>query len=225
LAAAAQQAYRQADTLYQKEPRSLQAGWGLGRACFDLAELAGTSAERAALAQQGMAACRRALTQATNCAPAHYYLGLNLGQLARTKGLGALKLVGQMERELSAACDLDEHFDYAGADRSLGLLYRDAPALGSIGSRTKARQHLQRAVELAPNYPENRLNLAETQLKWGDHKDAASELKSLEEEWSAAHAAFAGPAWASNWADWEPRLQKLKKKLEQPPKTLESPHH
>ena len=39
------------------------------------------------------AACRQALAQGSNSAPAHYYLGMNLGQLARTRGLSALKLV------------------------------------------------------------------------------------------------------------------------------------
>jgi hypothetical protein len=71
-----------------------------------------------------------------------------------------------MEREFSLARKLDEHFADAGPDHNLGLLYRDAPALGSIGSRAKARQHLQRAVELAPQYPEKRLNLIEAYLKW-----------------------------------------------------------
>src|SRR5204863_9133981 len=98
----------------------------------------------------------------------HYYLGMNLAQLAQTKMLGALKIVTQMEREFSIVRDLDEEFDQAGADRNLGLLYRDAPAIGSIGSRGKARQHLEHAVKLAPPSPENRLNLIETYLKWGE---------------------------------------------------------
>jgi hypothetical protein len=92
---------------------------------------------------------------------------MNLGQLARTKGLSALKLVDQMEGEFTRARDLDEHLDYAGPDRSLGLLYRDAPVIGSVGSRTRAREHLRRAVEVAPQYPENRLSLIEAYLKVG----------------------------------------------------------
>ena len=62
---------------------------------------------------------------------------MNLGQLARTRGLSALKLVDQMEREFTRARDLDEHLDWAGPDRNLGLLYGDAPVIGSIGSRTR----------------------------------------------------------------------------------------
>ena len=65
---------------------------------------------------------------------------MNLGQLARTELLGALKLVKEMEREFKTAADLDKQFDYAGPERCLGLLYRDAPGWpASIGSRRKAR--------------------------------------------------------------------------------------
>src|SRR5205085_8577123 len=128
-------------------------------------EFATNSAQRAELADQGIAACRELLAREQNSGPGHYYLGMNLGQLARTKGIGALKIVTQMEREFKAARELDETLDQAGSDRNLGLLYRDAPALGSIGSRSRAKQHLERAVELTPDYPENRLDLIEAFLK------------------------------------------------------------
>jgi hypothetical protein len=221
--ATAQQAFQEAQTRYQHEPQSSPAAVDFSRACFDLAEFATNSTQRAELAEQGMAASRRALALISNSAPAHYYLGMNLGQLARTKGLGALKLVNQMEREFALARQLDEHLDYAGPDRNLGALYRDTPVIASIGSRTKARQHLERAVELAPEYPENHLNLTESYLKWGYRAEAQRQLKALEETWPPARAKLTGPRWASSWADWEPRFEKLKKKLQEPSKTLESP--
>jgi tetratricopeptide (TPR) repeat protein len=133
--------------------------------------------------------------------------------------LGALKIVGQMEREFSLVRELDPKFDQAGADRNLGLLYRDAPSIGSIGSRTKAKECLKRAVALAPQYPENRLNLIETYHKWGDRPDAQRELKALEEIWPRARKNFTGEAWEGSWADWEPRLKKLQKQLEDAPKS------
>jgi tetratricopeptide (TPR) repeat protein len=222
-AAAARQALHQAKARSQIEPNSVQAGWQLGRAYFDLAEFATNSAERAELAQEGIAACQHALAQASNSAPAHYYLGLNLGQLARTRILGALKLVSQMEGEWLIARALDERLDYGGPDRSLGLLYRDAPTIGSIGSRSKAREHLQRAQDLVPDYPENRLNLIETELKWGNRKDAQRDLKLLKEALPAARTSFPAEAWAESWADWENRVQTLRKALEEPSKVLESP--
>jgi tetratricopeptide (TPR) repeat protein len=148
---------------------------------------------------------------------------MNLGQLAQTRGIGALKLVTQMEREFKAARDLDESFDNAGPDRNLGLLYREAPSLVSIGNRTHAKKHLERAIELAPDYPENRLNLLEAFVKWNDRNGVRRELKALEELWPRARINLAGESWAGSWADWEERLQKTRKKLEEPPKTIESP--
>jgi hypothetical protein len=206
--------YEQAERRYQNKPDEAEAAWQFGRACFDLAEFATNRTERAALAEQGISACRPLVARQPNLAPAHYYLAKSLAQLARTKGLAALMLVGEMEREFSLARKLDAPFDYAGADRHLGLLYRDAPAIGSIGSRAKARQHLQQAVTVAPDYPANRLNLIESCLKWGDRSGAQRELAVLEKEWSRARTNFVGVAWAASWADWQPRLKKVQAKLQ-----------
>ena len=206
--------FLEAKANYQAHTDDTELTWKFARTAFDFADYATNNNQRAALANEGINACRKALEHATNSAPLHYYLSLNLGQLARTKSLGALKLVGQMEREFNAARQLDEHINYAGPDRGLGLLYRDAPSFGSIGSRTKARQHLMRMVELEPNYPENRLLLAETLARWGDNDAALEQVKALEKLWDAAHAQFQGDAWASSWDDWNDRFQKLKKHLE-----------
>jgi hypothetical protein len=150
---------------------------------------------------------------------------MNLGQLARTKSFGALKLVDEMEREFIITVALDEHFEYGGPHRSLGLLYRDAPVIGSVGDRGKAREHLQRAVELVPDFPPNRLCLIESMLKWGDRKGAARELKALEEVWPGAQTALTGVVSAWRWTEWEGRLKKVKKKIEEAHKPLETPRH
>ena len=222
-AAYAQRSFLAAQARSRDAPGEATAAWKFARACFDLADFATNKTQRASLAEQGITACQQALARETNSAPAHYYLGMNLGQLAQTKGLAALKLVKQMQREFIRAHDLDERFDWAGPDRSLGLLYRDAPTLGSIGSRSKARAHLKRAVELAPQYPENRLNLIEAYLQWGEPKSAQRELPSLLQVWPGARTNLVGAAWAASWADWEARLKKLREKVEPPPKTLGAP--
>jgi tetratricopeptide (TPR) repeat protein len=172
------------------------------------------NAERAALAVQGIDACRQALAHDPKSAPAHFYLGMNLGQLARTKLLGALPLVGEMEHAFQTAAALNERFGEAGPDRCLGLLYFEAPAIGSIGSRTKARKHLERAAELVPGFPENRLNLGEAYLKWREKKLLRREVEALEKIWSTARTNFAGAEWEAAWLDWEQRRDNLRKKAE-----------
>jgi hypothetical protein len=220
----ARQTFEQAKREYEAHPNEPEPAWHFARAAFDSAGAAANNTDRAGFAQQGITACKQALAQNTNLAQLHYYLALNQGQLARTRGLSALKLVDQMEVEFIRAIELDASFDHAGAERSLGMLYRDAPALASIGSRSKARVHIQRAVELAPGYPENRLILIESELKWGDRKRARSELKLLEDSWPHAHSELSGLEWAGGWSDWTERLEKVKKTLEEPAR-IESPHH
>lgn len=209
----AEQTFQRAQQLYESQPQDVQAAWEYARACFDLADFATNNAQRARVAELGIAAARQALERDSNSAAAHYYYGMNLGQLAHTKLLGALKLVGQMEREFQRALALNESFDHAGADRNLGLLYRDAPSVGSVGDRAKAREHLLRAVELAPDFPENQLNLIEAYLKWGRRDDARQQLKKLEAILPQARAKFTGPASAPDWADWDHRIEVIKQRL------------
>jgi tetratricopeptide (TPR) repeat protein len=223
VAALAARNLHEAQEHYRKEPLSIEAAWQFARACFDVADAATNKAQRAEAANQGIAASKQALARESNSAPLIYYYGMNLAQLAQTKLLGALKIVHQMEREFLLVRALDEHFDYAGADRNLGLLYRDAPSLGSIGDRAKAREHLLRAVELAPLYPENRLNLIETYSKWHERDAASRQLKALEELWPEARASLTGAAWAASWADWDQRLKQVKNKIGEPSKPLEAP--
>jgi tetratricopeptide (TPR) repeat protein len=210
----AKRLFDETQATYRRDTNNVEAAWQFARATFDLANLATKSSERAQIAEQGIAVAREAVARASNSAPAHYYLGMNLAQLAQTKFLGALKIVNEMEKEFSIVRELDAKFDDAGADRNLGLLYRDAPAIGSIGSRPKAREHLQNAVKLAPDSPDNRLNLLETYLKWGEKESAGKELTALEEMWPRARARLTGEEWEASWPDWEARFKKAKGKLE-----------
>ena len=218
------QRYRDTKAKHEARLQEANLAWQYGRACFDLAEYATNNTERAELAEQGIATCRQAIARDPKSAPAHYYLGLNLGQLARTRGLSALKIIKEMEEAWLKAGELDGRLDYAGPERSLGMLYRDAPRIASIGNRGKARQQLLRAVELEPNYPENRLELIDSYLQWNDRPAARRELESLEKSLPAARQQFKGPAWAANWREWDARLETLKKKAAESSK-METPRH
>ena len=192
------------------QPDDPAAAWQFARACFDWADLAETKAQRVGIAEQGVAACRANLARESNSAPSRYYLGMNLGQIAQTKRLSALDLVAQMETEFLLVKSLDPKFDFAGADRNLGLLYLDAPGWPlSIGNKAKARQHLDQCVTLAPEYPENWLNRIAAELRWGEHSRARDDLKSLDAIWSQARQQFTGLEWQSSWADWNQRRAKL----------------
>ena len=206
--------FTKARATWTAAPDDVTNAWQVARAAFDQAEYAPDDRRRAAIAEEAIRACRAAVVRDPRSAPAHYYLGLDLGQLARTRTLGALKLVREMEKHWLAAKEIDETFDSGGPDRGLGLLYLEAPGWpASIGSHAKARTHLEHAVKLAPGFPENRLCLAEALVKWKKRDDAAAQLKALDASWSDAKARYTGDDWASSWTDWEKRLAALKTKL------------
>ena len=198
---------------FAAHPGNETIAWQFGRASFDHAEFATNGTQRAALAQIGIAACRQSLARAPKSAPAHYYLAMNFGQLAEAEApsILAYKLVKEIESEFKAAAAFDEKFDFAGPPRCLGLLYRDAPSWPiSIGSKHKAREFLDRAVVLAPDYPENQLNLAESFVRWHQPGEADRALKKLDALWPAAQTNLVGEAWAKSWDDWTVRRTAVK---------------
>ena len=116
-------------------------------------------AARAEFARTGIAVCRQWLARESNSAPGHYYFAMNLGKLAQAEApsLAAYRLVHEVEREFTAAAELDVRFDHAGPARSLGELYFQAPGWPfSVGSKHRAREWFDRAAALAPEYPGNR---------------------------------------------------------------------
>lgn len=212
-AARAERIYREAAATFDRSPTNVTAAWQFGRASFDWAEFAPDAARRAGIAERGIAACRMAVSMDTNLAAAPYYLGMNLGQLARTKTLGALKLVDEMETLFERARRLDERFDHAGPDRNLGLLYLEAPGWPvSLGSRSKARRHLARSVALAPDHPENRLNLLEARLRWRDD-DLQPDVEALAVLLPRARATLAGEEWLAAWTDWDRRWRDIQRRV------------
>jgi hypothetical protein len=209
----AQAAYKRAQAEYWTQLNNPAAACEFARTCYNWADWATNKSERATIAQDGIAACRKMLLF-TNCAAAHYYLGLNLGQLAQSETFRALRLVRDMEHEFQTAADLDAHFDFAGPKRSLGLLYRDAPGWPlSIGNRHDAQTFLLSAAALAPDDPENILNLAETYLKWGDTANTRIQMEALDSLWPKAQKSLVGETWEYDWYDWARRRNAVRWKL------------
>ncbi|MGV3772575.1 MAG: hypothetical protein ACO1QB_06700 [Verrucomicrobiales bacterium] len=206
----AQLEFNKAKTNFLAHSEDPIIAWQFGRAAFDQGEFVLTDLQREEVALQGIAACRKAIELAPNNAAAHYYLAMNLGQLARTKTLGALKLVKEMEKHFKRSAELDKNFDYAGATRSLGILYLEAPGWPtSIGNKNKAREYLTQAFTLASNYPENHLSLLDAFHKWGE-KDALREgLLAYRKLMAKAREEFNGPEWEDSWADWNERYKLL----------------
>jgi hypothetical protein len=214
-AARAERVFNEARAAARKNPDDHSASVQFARLCFDWAEYARNDDQREEIAQTGIAAARAVIARESTNSPAHYWLGMNLGQLARTKTLGALRLVREMEDEFHRARNYDPHTDYAGPDRSLGMLYRDAPGWPtSIGSRKKSREHFDSAIRLHPEFPDNQLGLLEAFDDWADRKSFLLQLVITEKTIAEAKTKFVGEPWASSWADWNQRLAKMKRRGE-----------
>jgi tetratricopeptide (TPR) repeat protein len=213
-AAFAEKEFARAQSQFKSAPDNPTNAWQFARAAFDYAEFSTNNTQRAALANLGIAACRPLVVLQPELAAGHYYLAMNLGQLARTEYLGALALVKEMELEFKTAGKLDPQLDHAGPKRNLGLLYRDAPGWPvSIGNPSKSLSLLRQAVKLSPDFPENYLHLIESYLKWNEPDDAKKELRALDAVWPAAQTDLTGDKWVQSWDNWSTRRDAARKQL------------
>lgn len=217
-------AFLQAHTNHLAGTNQYQPAWQFALAAFDWADAQSNDRDRARIAQLGIDACHAALALQTNGAEAHYFLALNLGQLAQTKTIGALRIVPRIEQSFLAALASDETIDNAGPDRGLGLLYLEAPGWPtSVGNRSKARKHLLHAVELAPLHPGNRLALAEALIEWRERPAAREQLDAIDRDWTANRARLADPKWDADWRVWLSRRNNLAGRFKLPPIPLDPP--
>ena len=215
--ARAKTAFELAQKNFLADTNSTLAARQLARASFELADLATNEPQSAASARRGIEVCRAWVTREPKAGPGHYYLAMNLGELAQAEApsIAAYKLVHEVEREFKLAAELDVRFDYGGPARTLGELYFQAPGWPlSVGSKHKAREWFERAVALAPEYPDNQLNLAEAQLKWHQPEALTVTLKNLAAIWPAARTNFTGEVWEPNWQDWNVRWAALQAEVQ-----------
>jgi len=216
-AARAEKAFVLAQKEFAQHPEQAGAACQLGRASYDLSEQATNMAQRAEVARAGIASCRQLLERDPKSALGHYYLGMDYGELAEAEApsMAAYKLIREIESEFKTTLELDERLDFAGPPRCLGLLYRDAPGWPiSIGSKHKAREYLERAAALAPNFPENQMNLFESCVGWHDLAGAETAWQNLAAIWPAARTNLAGVVWEQTWNDWETRREAAKADFE-----------
>lgn len=209
--------YLAARSNYMAQAGSSTSAWKFAEACFEWAEYATNSSQREALALEGIAAAKFVTEANPETGVGHFFLAMNKGQLARTRTLGALALVKEMEQSFFRAIKLDPTFDYAAPHRSLGMLYLDAPGWpASIGSKAKARKHLEKAVELAPDYPTNHLTLLDAYLRWGDASALATGMKRYRAILSKAKEKYTGPVWQNSWRNWDSDWRTILEKSEEP---------
>jgi tetratricopeptide (TPR) repeat protein len=109
----------------------------------------------------------------------NYWYASNVGMLGLCRGMMAsLASVDPMKKSYEIVLKENERFFFAGPHRALGRLYHMAPGWPiSVGNKTKALHHLEKAVEIAPEFFNNRLYLAELYIDIGNRDKAKKELE------------------------------------------------
>jgi tetratricopeptide (TPR) repeat protein len=159
------------------------AQWQAARAFSYLAENEPSAEMRADAARRGVTLARRATEIEPNRVEGHYWYAINVGLLGDADRNFGISAVNEMDAALKKAIELDENYDFAGPWRVLGLLQLRSPGPPvGVGSRRRALKSLQRAVELAPNYDENHLNLAEALAEDGKFDAAEEHLARVKDE-------------------------------------------
>lgn len=206
--------YRAAKEQHSRMPSDASIAMTFAAASFDRAELAVDSKERARLAEPAVKVCRQFLNHKGEQSAAHYYLALNLGQLARTKWLGALSIVREMEERLVMALRLNPELDHAGASRALCMLYDQAPGWPtSIGNQEKAMHYAKQAIKIAPRYPGNQLLFVELLARADRPTEAREHLKNLPELINPSRKRLSSEYWKLRWEEWDQRWELLRQTL------------
>jgi TRAP transporter T-component len=149
------------DTI-RAEPRTAQRLAQEARLLHYLAEIAASDQERGTLHTQGLLAAEAALAIDRDEPAAILWWAAHRGSLVSPSNpIAAVRAAAEIEAELLRLRELAPGYDHAAADRVLGVLYRRAPPVVSVGSMKKAEEHLRAALRRDPAYPGNQLFWAE----------------------------------------------------------------
>lgn len=110
---------------------------------------------------------------------ASFWLAVNYGSFGQEKGImKSLSLISPIKTLAERVIEMEEGYFYGGAWRILGRLYNKAPGFPfSIGDNEKARECLEKALELGPKFFLNHLFLAELYISTGETAKAKERLE------------------------------------------------
>ncbi|HEY3354161.1 MAG TPA: TRAP transporter TatT component family protein [Polyangia bacterium] len=165
------------------------------------------SKERERAFDHGKTCGLEAITLAPRSAYGNFWYGSNLGMLGICKGvMASLRSIDPMRKTMEVVLQEDEGFFFAGPHRALAQLYHQAPGWPiSIGNKTTAGEHYERALELAPGFFHNRLLVAQYYLDVGRKAQAREHL-----DWLLA--APVNPDHAIEDGDYRRQAEKLQQR-------------
>ena len=195
------------DKMLVANPLSYELLWRGARACAWLTDEFTDKDRRGSWAQKGVDYAKRAVAIDTHRVEGYYYLGINLGQSATTKTVGAYMMVPRVLKAGESALKIDEKFDHAGPGRLIGNVYAKAPPWpASVGDVEDGIKYLKRAVEVAPDYPQNHLH-------YGDALVSNNQYDEAQKQYQMVIDAQVPPEWAHRAEGWRREAQVGLKKI------------
>ncbi|MCE9596576.1 MAG: hypothetical protein K8S54_01280 [Spirochaetia bacterium] len=136
------------------------------------------SREREDAFDHGVKYGQEAITLNPRAIYGNFWCASNLGYLGMCRGaLASLASIDPFKKSMEVVLRENENFYFAGPHRALGRLMHQAPGWPiSIGNKNKAAEHLEKAVQIAPNFFNNRLYLAEILMDLGKKEKALEHL-------------------------------------------------
>lgn len=163
---------------------------------FRLGNAAGVEADKRKFHEEGFQLAEGARAQNPDDPGALLQWTMHASAIAALdKNLAALKRIKEIEVTLLRLKEIAPAYRHAAADRTLGLLYRNAPMIISIGSTARAGRHLKEAFAKDPAYPGNCIFLADFYLSEGERREARRLAKECGTEANLAAFPEEAPEW------------------------------
>lgn len=90
----------------------------------------------------------------------YYWYAVNLGSYGLAKGMfSALGYAEEARDSLLKSAQLDPKYHWGGPYRVLGRFYQEVPTFISFGDKKKAEEYFNKAIEIAPDYRLNTIDL------------------------------------------------------------------
>lgn len=140
----------------------------------------------------------------------YYYRGQVTGLYYENHVIGYQEGIRSMIADWQKAKELDPKFDHGGPDRMLGEIYTDLPKyFGTKDVRqdlNKALQHIEKSIQIDPDYPTQRIDLAEALLQSQKKEEARFALETAKEKI---------PKWPQDpyFSGWQEDVKELEEKL------------
>ncbi len=164
-------------------------------------------------ALKGKAYAARCIELSPQTPECYYWRAVNTGLYHEVRIIGYQDGIKQM----IADCDLmiahgKGSYDNAGPYRIPGQIYTRLPQTGGRPDSVtrdldKADQYLRKAIEVAPDYPENHIAYARALYEQDEYEQALEQLVIAKRQ---------APQWRSDYsfADWQKTITSLTKKIE-----------